>query len=43
MQGNQGQVVMMVPSRGAVLVRLGRTAGDYPVSTALAQLLAALP
>ena len=43
MQGNRGQVVMMVPSRGAVLVRLGWTAGDYPVSAGLAQLLAALP
>jgi len=42
MQGNRGQVVMMVPSRRAVLVRLGWTAGDYPVSTALSQLLAAL-
>lgn len=43
MQGNRGQVVMMVPSRNAVLVRLGWTAGDYPVSAGLGQLLAALP
>lgn len=42
MQGNRGQVVMMVPSRRAVLVRLGWTAGDYPASTALSQLLVAL-
>ncbi|MEQ9465066.1 MAG: serine hydrolase [Haliea sp.] len=43
MQGNRGQVVMIVPSRAAVLVRLGWTDGDYPVSAALGQLLAALP
>ncbi len=43
MQGNRGQVVMVVPSRDAVLVRLGWTAGDYPVSSALGALLAALP
>ena len=43
MQGNRGQVVMIVPSRAAVLVRLGWTAGDYPVSAGLGSLLAALP
>tara|TARA_R110002110_G_scaffold409480_2_gene631853 strand:+ start:8705 stop:10045 length:1341 start_codon:yes stop_codon:yes gene_type:complete len=43
MQGNRGQVVMIVPSRAAVLVRLGWTAGDYPVSAGLGTLLAALP
>ena len=42
MQGNRGQVVMIVPSRAAVLVRLGWTAGDYPVSAGLGSLLAAL-
>jgi CubicO group peptidase (beta-lactamase class C family) len=43
MRGNRGQVVMIVPSLNAVLVRLGWTAGDYPVSARLGQLLAALP
>src|SRR5690606_20094836 len=43
LQGNRGQVVMIVPSRGVVLVRLGWTAGDYPLSAGLSQLLAALP
>lgn len=43
MQGNRGQVVMIVPSRGAVLVRLGWTAGDYPVSASLGSLLAVMP
>ncbi len=43
MQGNRGQVVMIVPSRDVVMVRLGWTAGDYPVSAALGQLLKALP
>ncbi|MDO8863330.1 serine hydrolase [Haliea sp. E1-2-M8] len=43
MQGNRGQVVMIVPSRGAVLVRLGWTEGEYPVSAGLGQLLVALP
>lgn len=43
MMGNRAQVVMMVPSRQAVLVRLGWSAGAYPTSENFAALLATLP
>lgn len=39
MQGNRAQVVMMVPSADAVLVRLGWTAGSYPLNENFAALL----
>jgi CubicO group peptidase (beta-lactamase class C family) len=32
MLGNRSQVVMMVPSAGAIIVRLGWSAADYPVA-----------
>ncbi len=43
MMGNRGQVVMIIPSARTVLVRLGWTAGDYPVSERFSALLTALP
>jgi hypothetical protein len=42
MLGNRGQVVMMLPARRAVIVRLGWTAGDYPTDERLGQLQALL-
>jgi CubicO group peptidase (beta-lactamase class C family) len=42
MLGNREQVVMMVPSRRALVVRLGWSAGEYPVDTNVAEILAAL-
>ena len=43
MMGNRGQVVMIIPSARTVIVRLGWTAGDYPVSERFSALLTALP
>ena len=43
MQGNRAQVVMLVPSRQAAIVRLGWTAGEYPTDTHFARILAQLP
>ena len=43
MQGNRAQVVMIVPSRDTVLVRLGWTAGKYDFDKRFAALLALLP
>ena len=40
MLGNRGQVVMMLPARRALIVRLGWTAGDYPSNERLARLQA---
>jgi len=40
MQGNRAQIVMIVPSRSAVLVRLGWTAGQYDFDTRFSSLLA---
>ena len=42
MQGNREQTVMIVPSAGAVLVRLGWTSGTYPMEQRFSQLLARL-
>ena len=42
MKGNRKQLVMMVPSRRAVIVRLGWSSGDYPVDANFARILAAL-
>ena len=42
MSGNRHQSVMVVPSRDAVLVRLGWTSGAYPLDDNFAALLAAL-
>ena len=39
MNGNRQQVVMVVPSANAVLVRLGWTAGGYPLEQNFAELL----
>jgi CubicO group peptidase (beta-lactamase class C family) len=43
MQGNRAQVVMLVPSRQAAIVRLGWTAGEYPIDANFALILARLP
>ena len=43
MQGNRAQVVMIVPSRRTVLVRLGWTAGKYDIDARFSKLLDALP
>lgn len=42
MSGNRQQTVMVVPSKHAVLVRLGWTSGDYPMEQNFAELLAEL-
>lgn len=42
MQGNRAQVVMMLPSLHAAIVRLGWSAADYPVDTNFARIIAAL-
>lgn len=42
MQGNRKQMVMMVPSRDAVIVRLGWSPGDYPFDANFAAILSAL-
>ncbi|KUJ82990.1 serine hydrolase [Microbulbifer flavimaris] len=39
MQGNRKQVVMMAPSTNTVIVRLGWSAGSYPVGQNFAELL----
>ncbi len=38
MSGHNGQVVMIIPSLDAIFVRLGWTAGDYPVNTRVSAL-----
>ena len=43
MQGNRGQVMMVVPSRNTVLVRLGWTVGGYDFDTRFSKLLNLLP
>ena len=43
MQGNRAQVVMIVPSRQTVLVRLGWTAGEYDFAKRFSALLERLP
>jgi len=43
MQGNRAQVVMIVPSRRTVLVRLGWTASKYDIDARFSKLLDALP
>lgn len=42
MQGNRKQVVMMLPGLAAVIVRLGWSAGEYPVDANFARIAAAL-
>ncbi len=42
MLGNRQQIVMMVPSRNTVIVRLGWSDGSYPVSDNFARLLDAI-
>ena len=42
MMGNRGQVVLIVPSHDAVLVRLGWNAGPYPMETRFPTVLAHL-
>ena len=42
MMGNRGQVVMLLPDRNALVVRLGWTAGDYPTNERLGRLQALL-
>jgi CubicO group peptidase (beta-lactamase class C family) len=39
MSGNRAQIVMVVPSRRAVIVRLGWTSGSYPFDRNLAEVL----
>lgn len=39
MQGNRGQVVMLLPSHDLVIVRLGWTNGSYPIDQRLGELL----
>jgi hypothetical protein len=39
MMGNRGQVVMIIPSARAVIVRLGWSAGDYPVGERVSSML----
>ncbi|MBU2916614.1 beta-lactamase family protein [Psychrosphaera sp. F3M07] len=39
MMGNRKQTVMIIPSQGVVFVRLGWTAGDYPMEKNYRQLL----
>jgi len=39
MNGNRQQTVMVIPSRDVVLVRLGWSAGDYPMPAHFAKLL----
>lgn len=43
MRGNRAQVVMVIPSRRAVFVRLGWSAEPYPTNKHFAALLEALP
>lgn len=38
-QGNRQQVVMVVPSKNALIVRLGWTSGSYPVNERFARIL----
>ncbi|UTA46477.1 beta-lactamase family protein [Simiduia sp. 21SJ11W-1] len=40
--GNRAQMVMIVPSQEAVVVRLGWTAGEYPTSRRVSQILQAV-
>lgn len=42
MQGNREQIVMMIPSRNLVLVRLGWSAVRYPYNATFAKLLSAI-
>ena len=42
MSGNRAQSVMIVPSRNTVLVRLGWTAGRYPMQSNFAEILSLL-
>jgi len=42
MQGNREQIVMMIPSRNLVLVRLGWTAVRYPYNATFSKLLSAI-
>ena len=42
MQGNREQVVMMLPSHRAVIVRLGWSTTEYPVDQNFAAIIAAL-
>ncbi len=42
MQGNRSQVVMLLPSLNAVVVRLGWSANEYPVDANVARIVAAL-
>ena len=39
MRGNRAQVVMIVPSASAIVVRLGWTAGEYPTDQRFAAIL----
>jgi hypothetical protein len=41
MMGNRGQTVMMIPSAGLVIVRLGWNAGPYPLETQFAAIIKA--
>lgn len=41
MMGNRGQTVMMIPSAGLVIVRLGWNAGPYPLERQFAAIIAA--
>jgi CubicO group peptidase (beta-lactamase class C family) len=43
MLGNRGQVVMIIPSRRVVIVRLGWSAKDYPVNERFAAMLTKAP
>jgi len=43
MRGNRAQVVMMIPSRSAVFVRLGWSSGAYPTNKHFADWLKHLP
>ncbi|GAA5316525.1 MAG: serine hydrolase [Candidatus Pelagadaptatus aseana] len=41
--GNRKQVVMIIPSKQAVIVRLGWTEGSYPTNDNIAEILNAIP
>lgn len=43
MRGNRSQIVMMLPSQNAAIVRLGWTTGSYPINQRFSEMLVMLP